>query len=119
MRDPAIGGNKALVFPPWFPPYLEPEACRVYAKALDLGFKSKVAMVERLVSDFRMQRVWRELSELRRDRDYRGTDIFEHQATPPKSFSALRGKKSYYPTDCDQRTFLRHRQQRPMLRTSV
>jgi hypothetical protein len=86
MRDPAIGGNKALVFPPWFPPYLEPEACRVYAKALDLGFKSKVAMVERLVSDFRMQRVWRELSELRRDRDYRGTDIFEHQATPPSHF---------------------------------
>ena len=83
MRDPAIGGNKALVFPPWFPPYLEPEACRLYAKAVGLGFKWKIAMVERLVSDVRMQRVWRELSEHRRDRDYRGTDIFEHQATPP------------------------------------
>jgi hypothetical protein len=83
MRDPAIGGNKALVFPPWFPPYLEPEAYRLYANAVGLGFKWKIAMVERLVSDFRMQRVWRELWEHKRDRDYRGMDIFEHQATPP------------------------------------
>jgi len=83
MPDPAIGGNKALVFPPWFPAYLEPEARRLYAKAVGLGFKWKIAMVERLVSDSRMHRVWRELSEHKRDRDYRGTDIFEHQATPP------------------------------------
>jgi hypothetical protein len=119
MRDPAIGGNKALVFPPWFPPYLEPEACRLYAKAVGLGFKWKIAMVERLVSDVRMQRVWRELSEHRRDRDYRGTDIFEHQATPPKLCSALRDNKSHHPTDCHQRSFLPHGRHRRRLRTSV
>ena len=48
MRDPAIGGNKALVFPPWFPPCLEPEAYRLYANAVGLGFKWKIAMVGRL-----------------------------------------------------------------------
>jgi len=46
MPDPAIGGNKALVFPPWFPAYLEPEARRLYAKAVGLGFKWKIAMVD-------------------------------------------------------------------------
>lgn len=83
MPDPAIGGNKALVFPPWFPAYLEPQARRLYAKAVALDSKWKIAMVERLVGDSRMHRVWRELSEHKRDRDYRRTDIFDHQAIPP------------------------------------
>jgi hypothetical protein len=83
MRDPVIEGNKALVFPPWFPAYLEPDARRLYAKAVGLGFKWGIAMVERLVSNSRMQHVWRELSEHKRDREtYRKTPIFEHQATP-------------------------------------
>ena len=92
MPDPAIGGNKALVFPPWFPAYLEPEARRLYAKAVGLGFKWKIAMVERLVSDSRMHRVWRELSEHKRDRDYRGTDIFERFLWLPvlPSYSSVR-----------------------------
>src|SRR5262249_13958937 len=80
-----------------FPAYLEPEARRLYAKAVGLGFKWKIAMVERLVSDSRMHRVWRELSEHKRDRDYRGTDIFEHQATPP-SDSALWGNDAIQQT---------------------
>jgi hypothetical protein len=83
MRDPAIEGNKALIFPSWFPPYLEPDARRLYAKAVDLGFEWKIAAIERLVSDARMQLVWRELSEHRRDpKTYRKTNTFEHEAAP-------------------------------------
>src|SRR5262249_46237541 len=55
--------------------------------AIRLGFNWKIAMVERLVGDPRMQRVWSELSEQKRDRDYRRTDCFEHQATPPTPFA--------------------------------
>jgi hypothetical protein len=85
MRDPAIGGRKALVFPPWFPLYLEPDAHHLYAEGVRTGFKWKVAMVERLVNDPRMQHVWRELSEHKRDRKtYRKTPTFEHSAVPPK-----------------------------------
>ena len=83
MSDPAIGENKAFVFPAWFPAYLQPEAGRLYAKAVGLGFNWKISMLERLVSDSRMRSVWRELSEHKRDRNYRPTDVFEHRAIPP------------------------------------
>jgi hypothetical protein len=83
MSDPAIGENNAFVFPTWFPTYLQPEAHRLYVKAVRLGFNWKISMLERLVSDPRMRRVWRELSEHKRDRNYRRTDICEHRAIPP------------------------------------
>jgi hypothetical protein len=50
--------------------------------ALDQGVPWKVALIQRLVNDDRMRRVWSELSERKRDRDYHRTDTFEHQASP-------------------------------------
>jgi hypothetical protein len=77
MRDPTQKAN--LNFPPWFPPFIEVDARYFHTKATALGLAWKVAMIERLVSDSHMKRVWQELSERRRD----GTAPFEHRATPP------------------------------------
>jgi hypothetical protein len=85
VRDPTVEGNKTLVFPSWFPAYLEPDVHHLYADGVRRGFKWKLAMIERLVNNPRMQRVWRELSERKRDRKtYRKTPTFEHSAVPPE-----------------------------------
>jgi hypothetical protein len=72
-----------LNFPPWFPPYIEADARYFHAKAITLGFAWKVAMIERLVGDARMERVWSELLKRQRDK-YRKSERFLHRAIPPE-----------------------------------
>ena len=52
---------RSLNFPPWFPTYIEADARYFHTKAVALGFAWKVAMIERLIGDPRMESVWSEL----------------------------------------------------------
>jgi hypothetical protein len=70
-----------LSFPSWFPECIEADARHLHTRAIATGPAWKVAMIERLVGDDRMKRVWAELFQRKRDEKYQKTDRFEHSAT--------------------------------------
>jgi hypothetical protein len=83
MRDPTA--KVELNFPSWFPAYIKADARHLHTRAIATGPAWKVAMIERLVGDDRMKRVWAELFQRQRGEKHQKTDRFEHSATlaPP------------------------------------
>src|SRR5262245_50191741 len=81
--------NSPLKFRSWFPDYLKRDAHEMYWRArisAHHGLTEWIAMVERLVSDPRMERVWNELSKHKRDKsNYSKTSMFAHGMLPPES----------------------------------
>jgi hypothetical protein len=87
MRDPTA--KVELSFPSWFPAYIKDDARHLHMRAIATGPAWKVAMIERLVGDNRMKRVWSELFQRQRGEKHQKTDRFEHSATLAFSVDAV------------------------------
>jgi hypothetical protein len=88
-----------LQIPGWFPPCLVSKAKELYARELNLGREVDAALIERLVADPRMERVWQELSKRIRV-EHKATNEPVHPVTPPDGFV------SNPDTELRQRAFL-------------
>ncbi len=71
-----------LQIPEWFPQCLVPKARELHARELSLGHDADAALIERLVADHRMDKVWRELSKTKRV-EHQTTSEPWHRVTPP------------------------------------
>ena len=87
-QDPCRQSTRALSLPipPWLPPYLVSKARELHARELKLGHASDAALIVRLVTDPRMQVVWRQLTKRKRA-SYQPTDDYHHAAIPPVGIS--------------------------------
>lgn len=79
--------TSSLSIPPWVPQCLASKAHELYARELNLGHGSEAVLIERLVSDARMERVWQELTKRKRIA-YKPTKNFHHPARPPEGIGS-------------------------------
>jgi hypothetical protein len=78
--------TSSLSIPPWVPQCLASKAHELYARELKFGHGSDAALIERLISDARMERVWQELTKRERIA-YKPTKDFHREAHPPRGVS--------------------------------
>jgi hypothetical protein len=91
FQDPCRHSAKttSLSIPPWVPQALASKAHELYARELKLGHGSDAALIERLISDARMEDVWQELTKRKRIA-YNPTKDFHHPARPPEGIGSDR-----------------------------
>ena len=79
--------TSSLSIPAWVPQCLVSKAHEIYARELKLGHGSDAALIERLISDARMEHVWQELTKRKRIA-YKQTRDFHHPARPPEGIGS-------------------------------
>ena len=88
-QDPCRQGAipSSLSIPPWVPRCLVSKAHQLHAREFKSDHAWDVALIERLVTDARMEDVWQELTKRKRDASYRQTKYYHHAAHPPRGAS--------------------------------